>query len=359
MSSVVDSTQRGKQIFWVTVGVIISSIGQYYFLLPDNILAGGASGLSMVLNEFIPLPYSVILFVLNALLLILGYLFVGRNFGGLTLYATLLGSALIGVFDFLLPMHAPITSDIMLNMVFGTLLMAVGIGWVFNANASTGGTDILAVMIKKYLGYSLSQGVMVVESVIIAATFGTFGMRKGLYALLSILLFIICMNKVVAGGEGRFEITIMTSKTEAINRYIIEEINRSTTLYHAEGGYQRKPRLVLMSIVDGRQLIKIKQFVHKIDPNAFFYVNSITDISGLGFTFNYHPMSTIDEEEKDVLEMEEAKKLEKAEHVKPYGVYRERMKQQSAEKKAQMKQTATEATKTPSDVSSHNEDPNP
>lgn len=332
MSSIVDSTQRSKQVFWIILGVFITTFGQYYFLLPDNILGGGAAGMAMLFTSFVNLPYSIVLLVLNAILLILGIVLIDRSFGGMTLFAVAISTGLVALFDFVFPVSQAITNDTMLNMFFGNLLMAIGIGWVFNASASTGGTDILGYLLKKYFHVTFSTGTLIVNLAILLGTFSIFGIDRGLYATFGVIFQATVLNRVIAGGEGRFQITIMTSEVEAINSFILSELNRSTTLYHAEGGYQRKPRLVIISIVDGRQLLKIKQFVHQTDPNAFFYVNSITDISGLGFTINYPVYSNVDSAKDEGDQLEDAKKLERAEHVKPYAKFRAQKKKQQQTK---------------------------
>lgn len=317
MSSVVDSTHRGKQLFWITLGVFFVNFGMYYFLLPDNIAGGGAAGIAMVLTNFLPVPFSVVNLVINAVLLVLGFIFIGKSFGGWTLYATVLGTGLMPLFDLIYPMTQPFTDNLLLNMIVGNAICAFGVGWVFNASASTGGVDIVANIIKKYTNNRLtfSQASVATNTAILAVTFTTFGLERGLIATIGMFFQASLLNRIIFGGEGRFSITIMTSKVEEINQYIINTLDRSTTLYHAEGGFQRQPRLVINSIVDGRQLIKLKRFVHETDPYAFFYMSTIHDIAGLGFTWSPNIPSAMNQgdSEKRKKQRKRALRLEKDE----------------------------------------------
>ncbi|MCI5775544.1 MAG: YitT family protein [Aerococcus sp.] len=318
MSSIVDSTNRGKQFFWITLGVLVLNVGMYYFLLPDNIVGGGSAGIAMVITNFIPIPYSIVNLAVNAFLLILGFIFIDKSFGGWTLYATLLGTGLMALFDIVYPIKEPITDNMLLNMIVGNAISACGVGWVFNASASTGGVDIIANILKKYTNNKLtfSQATVVADTVILAGTFTTFGIERGLIATIGMFFHAFLLNRIIFGGEGRFSITIMSSKVEEINEYIINTLDRSTTLYHAEGGYQRQSRLVINSIVDGRQLIKLKRFVQDVDPYAFFYMSTIHDIAGLGFTWNPSIPSAMNNQDSDTRKKHRnrALRLERNEH---------------------------------------------
>ena len=183
----------------MNLGLCMLTVGLYYFLLPSKLLVGGISGLATVLTEYFPnIPMGIIMLGINIFLLILAFLLLGKEFGGYTIYCSLMTSFMIFGLEILTPLKdGPLVDDIFLNLIFGIIITAIGIAIIFYQNASTGGTDIIAKIMNKYTGIDIGKCLMAADFLIIVAAGFTFGIRNGLYAFLGMLIngFVIDVYK--------------------------------------------------------------------------------------------------------------------------------------------------------------------
>ncbi len=274
-----------KRFFMINLGILIISFGLYFFLMPSSLATGGATGLAIVLNHIIPIPMGIILGIINVFLFILAFAILGRDFGGYTLYASLSLSLIITFLETILPINQPLTDDLFINLVFGVLIIGVGMGIVFNQNASTGGTDIIAKIINKYTHIDMGKSLLMSDFLISLFAALVFGARLGMYALLGTIINSLIIDKMIAGFNVKINMTIISNEFDSINKYIHEEIVRGTTIYHATGGYSNQDRKIINTIVSRSEYIKIRKFIKLVDSKAFVSISYISEVEGEGFTF--------------------------------------------------------------------------
>ena len=254
----------------ITFGILLVSIGTYFFLMPNNIAAGGVNGLAMILNKHIPaLAVGTSMFFMNIILFIVAFILIGNSFGARTIYASLLLSGLVRTFEVIFPHNVPFTNDILLELFFGILIQGAGMGIIFNKNASTGGTDIIAKILNKYFQMNIAKGLLLSDIVVITLAAFTFGLQEGLYALMAVTLNAVVIDRMIEGLNSCIEVRIISLKKDVIEKFILEEIGRGATTYYAKGSYSKGDIQVLCTIVDNREFIKIKNFIKVEDPKAF------------------------------------------------------------------------------------------
>lgn len=275
-----------KRFMLINLGLLIMTLGMYFFLIPSNLAVGGATGLAMILSYLIPsIPMGVILAALNIILFITAFIVLGKEFGGYTVYASLALSGMIGFFELVIPMTAPFTDDLFINLIFGILINGVGMGIVFNQNASTGGTDIIAKIINKYTHMDIGKSLLASDFFITIFAGLVFGARLGMYALLGIVINSLVIDKMIAGFNVKINMLIISAELDSINGYILSDIGRGTTIYHGEGGFSNEDKRILNTIVSRSEYIKIRDFVRNIDKKAFVSVSYVTEVEGEGFTY--------------------------------------------------------------------------
>lgn len=271
----------------ITLGTVILLIGLYFFLMPSNLAIGGVSGFAMVMNRFFPvLPVGAIMLIMNIILFILAFLIIGKEFGGYTIYSSLLLSGLIYLLEKVHPMPLPLVDDILLNLVFGIVISGIGMGVIFYQNASTGGTDIIAKIINKFAHIDIGKSLLASDFIITVLAGIAFGPRLGMYAVIGIAMNALVIDNIIAGFNTKLNMMIISEKYEEINRFILEEVQRGTTLYHAEGGHSRDKKTIVNTIVSKREYIRIKTYVKALDSRAFISLNFVSEVLGEGFIEN-------------------------------------------------------------------------
>ncbi|NLY09724.1 MAG: YitT family protein [Tissierellia bacterium] len=274
-----------KRLISVTLGFIIMGFGLYFFLIPANLASGGVMGLAMILNNFFPkLSVGSTMMVLNIFLFILAFIVIGRDFGGYTIYASLGLSGFISIMEKLIPLKAPLTNDILLNLIFGIIIQGVGYALIFRAEASTGGTDIVAKIINKFTHLEIGKSLFLADFLIIIGAIYAFGVDLGLYALLGIFINSLVIDQAIAGFISKINMLIISEEHEKINEFIIVKLDRGSTLYSARGGYSKSDKVIIQTVVSRNEFIEIKDYAESVDPMAFIAVNKVTEVLGEGFT---------------------------------------------------------------------------
>ena len=265
-----------KEYSVITLAVLIMDIGIYVFKFPNNFSFGGVSGMAVVFSNFLPFTASVINLFINLVLLVVGFAFLGRNFGLKTAYVTVLSSVLLNVFEHLFPMSGPLTDQISLELCFAILLPAIAAALLFFENASGGGTDIIAMIIKKYSTMNISTALLLCDLIIVVLAFFVFDILTGLCSI----------DKSIERMKLNKFFTIVCDHPEPICDFITEELDHSATTYHAEGAYSHAQRTVILTVVDVKQAILLQRFIKKNEPTAFITVTKSSEIIGKGFS-NY------------------------------------------------------------------------
>ena len=276
-----------KRFIYINVGLLIMTVGLYFFLMPSNLAVGGATGLAMILNYLMPsIPMGIILAALNIILFIIAFIAIGKDFGGYTIYSSFAFSAMIAIFEYIIPMKGPFTDDLFINLIFGILISGVGMGIVFNEDASTGGTDIIAKIINKYTGIAMGKSLLISDFLIVLFASFVYGARLGMYALLGIIINSFVIDKIISGFNVKMNMMIISKELDTINDFILNEIGRGTTIYVAIGGYSKEERRIINTIVSRSEYVRIRDYIRSVDNKAFISVSHITEVEGEGFTYN-------------------------------------------------------------------------
>lgn len=272
-----------KEYGIITFGLILVAISVEYFFSPNKLAAGGVTGAAIVINALMPkLSVGALTFVLNGALFIVAFMFIDGNFGVKTIYASLGLSIIIWVIEkFMNPVA--ITNDLTMATVFGTLISAIGMAIVFNENASTGGTDILAKILNKFFHLDIGKSLLIVDFIITFASALVFGIDVGLYAMASVILLGITVDRFIDGFNSCKNVFIMSKKNDEISRFIMNELNRGCTFLNGVGAYTKMESDILFAVLSRKQFIALKKHIKEIDNQAFISVGEAHEVLGEGF----------------------------------------------------------------------------
>ena len=276
-------TAKFMEYIIITLGIILVALSVEYFFAPNNIAAGGVTGAAIVINAIMPnLSIGIITLVLNIALFVVAFMFIDGNFGVKTIYASLGLSIILWIIEeFLNPIA--ITNDLMMATVFGTLISAIGMALVFNENASTGGTDILAKILNKFFHLDIGKSLLVVDFVITLASAFVFGIDVALYSMLSVILLGIIVDRVIEGFNICKSVFIISRHSDEISKFIIHTLDRGCTFLNGIGAYTGESNNILYAVLSRSQFIKLKKFIKEIDPEAFITVGEVHEVLGEGF----------------------------------------------------------------------------
>jgi len=273
-----------KEYLFIAIGSFFVSVGVYYFMVPENLATGGVSGLSIVLSNYISIPISIINFSLNIILFIMGFIFLGKEFGGKTIFSVIFLSLFMYLMEAFFPVSAPVTDEILLNLICGIVLSAIGLSIVFNQNASTGGTDIVAKILNKYFNMDIGKGLMAADVIVVALAFFTYGLQTGIVGAFGWFLNGVVVNYFLDGFSVKNEVVIISHKHDEIKKYIFDKLDRGVTMYKAEGGYTNEEKDIIVTILDRKEYYILKRQLKIIDPDVFVTVRTVQEVYGFGFS---------------------------------------------------------------------------
>lgn len=273
-----------KEFIMINIGIAVLAAGIHFFLVPNQLATGGVTGIAQVVNHYVPsMSIPVLLAILNLILFIIGFIFIGPKFGTLTIYASFALSGIIAVFEKVYPMTSTITNDLFIELLFGAGLTAAGLGIVFNQNSSTGGTDILAKIVNKYFHLDLGKAMLCVDFLVTIAATIAFGAKKGMYSILGVFIIGILVDVVIEGMNICKKVEIVSSKGEEIKDFIINELERGATIYTAKGAYTNETREVITAVMGKKEFIKLRNYIKELDKKAFIMTYNIHETLGEGF----------------------------------------------------------------------------
>ena len=267
----------------LTGATVILNVGIYFFKFPNNFTFGGVSGLSVLVSAKTPLSAGTVNLLVNAVLLVLGFIFLGRDFGIKTVYVTVLNSLSLRVMEMICPMTQPLTDQPLLELIFATLLPAVSAALLFNIGASSGGTDIVAMILKKHSQINIGTALLLVDMTITVAAFFIFDMATGLYSVLGLLLKSLVIDNVIESINMCKYFTIVCDNPDPICDFIHEKLHRGATVYKAEGSYRHTQKTVILTVMKRSQAVQLRNFVHIQEPMAFITITNSSEIIGKGF----------------------------------------------------------------------------
>ncbi len=268
----------------INIGLLILALGMYVFLIPSNLAVGGVTGLAMVIQSYFPvINLGILMWGFNIVLFIVAFIFIGKDFGGYTIYSSFALSTFIGMMEKFYTLSAPVVDDILLNLLFGILISGIGMAIIFYYNASTGGTDIVAKIINKYTHISIGQALFMSDALITLMAGLAFGVQLGLYAFLGILINGLIIDQVIAGFDQRINLQIITNEEEKITNFITKKLDRGFTYINALGGYTLKDKKIISIVLTRREYMSLKHFIQDTDPNAFMIMTKVNEVLGNGF----------------------------------------------------------------------------
>lgn len=275
-----ERTKKIKEYVIITLGTLIVSMAVYFFLLPSNVVVGSLSGLVMVLATFIPLKISVMTFILNAVLLVVGFLFIGKEFGAKTVYTSLLMPIFLYVFELIFPNNKSLTNDVVLDTICYILVVSVGLALLFNANASSGGLDIVAKLLNKYLHIEIGKAMTLAGMCTAISSIFVYDTKTLVLSILGTYVNGIVLDHFIDGFNRRKRICILTEQYKELQNFIVHELHRGVTLYPAIGGYNNEEKIELVTILTRNEYAEVLNYLHSVDENAFVTVSTVNEVIG-------------------------------------------------------------------------------
>lgn len=269
-----------KEYGTITIGIFIVSLAVYFFLIPSNVVVGSLSGLVIVLSSFIPLKISVMTFILNAVLLLIGFIFIGKEFGAKTVYTSILMPVFLYIFELIFPNNKSLTNDILIDTICYLLVVSIGLAMLFNANASSGGLDIVAKLLNKYLHVEIGKAMTIAGMCTAISSILVYDTKSLVLSILGTYANGIILDNFIDGFNRRKRICILSTEYKQIQEFIVHKLNRGVTLYPAIGGYNNEEKLELVTILTRNEYAELLSYLHSVDQKAFITVSTVNEVIG-------------------------------------------------------------------------------
>lgn len=269
-----------KEYSIVTLGTLIVATGVFFFMLPSNVVAGSLTGLVMVLANFIPIKISVLTFIFNIGLLLIGFIFVGREFGGKTVYSSIIMPVFLGIYEFAFPNFKSLTNDVLLDTICYMLIVSVGVALLFNVNASSGGLDIVAKILNKYTHIELGKAMTIAGMATAFSSILVYDTKIFVMSILATYANGIILDNFIDGYNRRKRVCILSSNYEQIQDFITNELKRGVTLYQAVGGYKKEEKTEIVTILTRSEYGALLNYLHSVDKSAFVTVSTVNEVVG-------------------------------------------------------------------------------
>lgn len=267
-----------KEAAILTWAVLIIAVGVYFFLVPSHTSISSISGLGIVLSNFVPLPLSVITMALNVVLLIIGFFTCGREFGAKTVYTSIMLPFFLGVFEKLVPDFTSLTNSQELDVLCYILIVSIGLSILFNRNASSGGLDIVAMIMNKYLHMELGKAMALSGMAVALSAALVYDKKTVVLSILGTYFNGIVLDHFIFNHNIKRRVCVITEKEEELRKFIIEDLHSGATIYEAIGAYNMKKRNEIITIVDKTEYQKLMNFISQMDPKAFVTVYNVSNM---------------------------------------------------------------------------------
>ena len=265
-------------------GTLLITIGVYFFKFPNDFSTGGVTGISVVLTHYFPsLSASNFVTILNLALLVLGFIVFGRGFGFMTAYSSVEMSLALELLERFCPMSAPFTDQPLMELIFAVGLPAVGSALLFNIDASNGGTDIVAMILKKYTSLDIGKALMASDLIITLMAGVAYGMEAGMFSFLGLIIKSTLLDSVMESFHMCKYFTIVTKNPDLICDFIINTLGRSATRLEGQGAFTREDETVVLTVMTRMQAIHLRQVIRRNDPKTFMMITNTSEIIGKCF----------------------------------------------------------------------------
>ena len=276
-----------REVCILTAGVAVIAAAVYFFLVPSHASVSSISGLGIVLSNFVPLPLSAITMILNVVLLIIGFLTCGREFGAKTVYTSIMLPLLIGILERLFPDIGSLTDSQELDVLCYILVVSVGLSILFNRNASSGGLDIVAKIMNKYLHMDLGRAMSLSGMCVALSAALVYDKKTVVLSVLGTYFNGIVLDHFIFDHNIKRRVCIITKKEEVLRHFILHDLHSGATVYESFGAYNMEKRREIITIVDKSEYQKLMNFMNREDPHAFITVYTVSDM-------RYQPKGIID-----------------------------------------------------------------
>ena len=271
------------KLLLVLAGNTLYSLGVALFVLPTGLITGGTTGLGLVAQNYLHIPLSAFVAVFNLAMFLLGLAVLGKVFALTTVISSFYYPFILAVFQGAIG-DVHLTDDPLLATILAGVMIGAGMGIVIRAGASTGGMDIPPLVLQKKLKIPVSLSLYAFDCCILLLQALFSNVEQVLYGLVMVLLYTLTLNKALMLGTGQMQLKVVSKQYQAISQAIQKQMDRGTTLFHSQGGYDGKEGPTVLTVVDRRELSKLTELVTSIDPNAFMVVSQVNEVRGRGFT---------------------------------------------------------------------------
>lgn len=272
-----------KNFSLLTISTLIMAVGIYFFKFANNFTFGGITGIAVLVAKFLPISASDFSFVVNILLLIIGWIVLGKSFAEKTAYSTILLSISLSLLERIYPMSHPLTNEPLLELIFAILLPALGSAILFNIGASSGGTDVIAMILKKYTSVDIGKGLMISDLIFTLAGFLVFNVKTGLYSLFGLIMRSALIDNFIESFNRSKYFHVVTSNATCICDFIQNDLQRGATIVNATGAFTGDDKYIILTVLSPSQAVKLRNFIKEQDPKAFLLVSNTSEIIGKGF----------------------------------------------------------------------------
>ncbi len=283
MKKLTKAQQARKDYLYMTLGTILMTVGVYFFKIPNGFSTGGVSGIGTLLGKITPISPSTWISILNVALLVIGFLILGRELGIRTVYCSLLFSALTQLAEKFIPLAAPLTDQPFLELAYAMILTAFGSAMIFHARASSGGTDIVALILRRHTHLNVGLALLCVDFLIAASSFFVFGIPTGLFSMAGLFAKAFLVDSVIENLDACKHFTIITTKADEILPFILVTIHHGATIEEGKGAYTGEEKSVIHTVCRRLEAVQLQQKVREIDPHAFIIITTSSEIIGRGF----------------------------------------------------------------------------
>ncbi len=276
-------TNKLKNFIYMNIGCVLLSVGVYFFKIPNGFATGGVTGIGTILGNLFPISPAAWIWILNIGLLLLGFLFLGWKNSVKTIYCSMFYSALTYLFEVFVPLSAPLTNQPLLELVYAMLLTAIGSAMIFNSDASSGGTDITALILKKYTDLDVGKSLLAVDFLVAMSSFFVFSVQSGLFSVLGLFAKAFLVDSVIDNLNTCKYFVVITTKGNEISQFIMDTLHHGVTVSDAVGGFTNDEKVMIHTVCKRAEAVRLRRKIKEIDPSSFVIVTTSSEIIGRGF----------------------------------------------------------------------------
>ncbi len=277
--------EKTKSYAILSLGTLLIAVGIYFFEFPNSFSTGGVSGAAIIINKFFSVLSPIkIASILNVILLVIGFITLGKDFAFKTVYSSLLLLVLLNLFEGVIPLKTTLTNQKFLELFLDMIFVSLGAALIFNEEGSSGGTDIIAMILKKYFNLSFGKSILIVDFFVILGAFSVLGIEIGLFSFFALVVRALVIDSAIETLKTSKFFLIITEKDKEITDFIIKHLNRGATILNdCKGVYENSSKRAIISVVGKKQAVLLKRKIKEIDPVAFTIIGTSSDIIGKGF----------------------------------------------------------------------------